>query len=101
MRNEYNSDILTDSKANFIFKNKKIGDSVVVDFSFKTDKNTNIIALNNRLNELKYMVDLSILEPDIAINQLYIEAMNLGLNILEIDIKIQDNKLIINEFLEG
>ena len=101
MRNEYNSDILTDSMANFIFKNKKIGDLVVVDFNFKTDKNTNIIALNNRLNELKYMVDLSILEPDIAINQLYIEAMNLGLNILEIDIKIENNKLIINEFLEG
>ena len=94
----YNSDILINGVGNYIYKTNSNG---TVDLSFKTDKNTNILALMNRFNELKYMADLAVLDVDIAINNMYLEAQNLGLDITELDIDIKNGVLILNEKIEG
>lgn len=97
----YNSDVLIKSNGDFVYKKNNVNGVECSDLQFKTDKNTNIIALMNRYNQLKYMADLSILDMDLAINNLFLEAQNLGLDILKLDIKIENNTVIINEFLEG
>ena len=94
----YSSDILIDSVGNYIYKKNSNG---TVDLSFKTDKNTNILALMNRFNQLKYMADLAVLDIDIAINNMYLEAQNLGLDITELNIDIKNGVLILNEKIEG
>ena len=80
----YTSDILTDSKSNFIY-----------------NKNTNILALNNKLNSLKYIVDISILDYELFINTISLEAMELGLTVNSIDIFKENGVIVINEKLEG
>lgn len=97
----YNSDVLIKSNGDFVYKKNTVNGVECSDIQFKTDKNTNIIALMNRYNQLKYMADLSILDMDLAINNLFLEAQNLGLDILKLDIKIENNTVIISEFLEG
>lgn len=97
----YNSDVLIKSNGDFVYKKNTVEGFECSDLQFKTDKNTNIIALMNRYNQLKYMADLSILDMDLAINNLFLEAQNLGLDILKLDIKIENNTVIISEFLEG
>lgn len=97
----YNSDILTDSKSNFIYNKKKIGEEFYFDIALKTDKNTNILALNNKLNSLKYIVDISILDYELFINTIYLEAMELGLTVNSIDIFKENGVIVINEKLEG
>lgn len=97
----YNSDVLIKSNGDFVYKKNMVNGVECSDIQFKTDKNTNIIALMNRYNQLKYMADLSILDMDLAINNLFLEAQNLGLDILKLDIKIENNTVIIKEFLEG
>jgi hypothetical protein len=94
----YNSDILINSVGNYIYKTNNDG---TVDLQFKTDKNTNILALMNRFNELKYMADLAVLDLDIAINNMYLEAQQLGLDITELNIDIKNGVLILNEKIEG
>ena len=97
----YNSDVLIKSNGDFVYKKNTVEGKECSDLQFKTDKNTNIIALMNLYNQLKYMADLSILDMDLAINNLFLEAQNLGLDILKLDIKIENNTVIISEFLEG
>lgn len=94
----YNSDILINGVGNYIYKKNEDG---TVDLSFKTDKNTNILALMNRFNELKYMADLAVLDVDIAINNMYLEAQQLGLDITELNIDIKNGVLILNEKIDG
>jgi len=94
----YNSDILINGVGNYIYKTNSNG---TVDLQFKTDKNTNILALMNRFNQLKYMADLAVLDLDIAINNMYLEAQNLGLDITELNIDIKNGVLILNEKIEG
>jgi hypothetical protein len=55
----------------------------------------------NRFNQLKYMADLAVLDVDIAINNMYLEAQNLGLDITELNIDIKNGVLILNEKIEG
>jgi hypothetical protein len=94
----YNSDILINGVGNYIYKTNSNG---TVDLQFKTDKNTNILALMNRFNQLKYMADLAVLDLDIAINNMYLEAQQLGLDITELNIDIKNGVLILNEKIEG
>jgi hypothetical protein len=94
----YNSDILIDSRGNNIYKKNNDG---TVDLQLKADKNTNILSLMNRFNQLKYMADLAVLDIDIAINNMYLEAQQLGLDITELSIDIKNGVLILNEKVEG
>ena len=75
----------------------------MIKIKFDDDKSFIIELLNNPVADyIQYSFKhLQHLDLDIAINNMYLEAQNLGLDITELNIDIKNGVLILNEKIEG